>query len=112
MTAHAIAGWVTLAIVIGVLLVLVAYAVALALRVRRIQTRFQHPLLQRILATNADLRNLQSTHAQIDELSRRAAQAIASLRGDVAQRERLRREGGQAVAGIIANLRTIRDLLT
>ncbi|TAM91998.1 hypothetical protein EPN42_02045 [bacterium] len=112
MTPHAIAGWATVAVVVGVVIVLAVYAAALALRVRRIQTRFQHPLLQRILATNADLRNLQNARVQIDELSRRAAQALASLRGDLAQRERLRREGGRAIAGIVGNLRTIRDLLT
>ncbi|TAM74788.1 hypothetical protein EPN44_10305 [bacterium] len=111
MTAHAIAGWVTLAVVIGVLLVLAAYSMVLALRVRRIQARLQHPLLQRISAAGADLRGLESTRAQFNELSRRASQALASLQGASAERERLRRVGGQAVASIIGNVRTIFDLL-
>lgn len=111
MTAHAIAGWATLAIVIAVVLVLAAYALALALRLRRIKGRLRHPLLQRIAESAADLRRLESTRARLDELSQRMARAVASLKGVSAEREHLRRECRQAVAGIVGNLRAIRDLL-
>ncbi|TAM56372.1 hypothetical protein EPN52_14790 [bacterium] len=112
MSAHTLAGWATVAVVVIVAIVLSAYAAALALRARRLTRRLDHPLLVRIREASVQLRALEGARTKFEGLAKRAAEAGTVLAHTSAERERLRREGGQAVSSIFRDLRSIRDLLS